>query len=42
MVGHNNGDASDESNGPGASSLQAFDKVGFLSDCPETHMAFLR
>ncbi|VDN99890.1 unnamed protein product [Rodentolepis nana] len=23
------------------SGLQAFDKVGFLSDCPETHMAFL-
>nr|CDS27730.1 RUN [Hymenolepis microstoma] len=23
------------------SGFQAFDKVGFLSDCPETHMAFL-
>lgn len=22
--------------------LEAFDKVGFLSDCPETHMSFLR
>ncbi|VDM18740.1 unnamed protein product [Hydatigera taeniaeformis] len=43
VVGHNNsGDASGDASGPGSSDLQAFDKVGFLSDCPETHMAFLR
>lgn len=30
------------SGGLNNSGLQAFDKVGFLSDCPETHMAFLR
>lgn len=34
--------SSDNSEGSGNSGLQAFDKVGFLSDCPETHMAFLR
>ncbi|KAM7534413.1 hypothetical protein Aperf_G00000111732 [Anoplocephala perfoliata] len=33
--------SNDNSEGPGNSGLQAFDKVGFLSDCPETHMAFL-
>lgn len=42
VVGHNSGDASEDASGPGSSGLQAFDKVGFLSDCPETHMAFLR
>ncbi|KAL5970649.1 DENN domain-containing protein 5B [Taenia solium] len=41
VAGHNSGDAVEDASGPGSSGLQAFDKVGFLSDCPETHMAFL-
>lgn len=31
----------DEEAEEGNCGLEAFDKVGFLSDCPETHMAFL-
>ncbi len=43
VVAANSGEADDQSTSGGAScGLQAFDKVGFLSDCPETHMSFLR
>nr|CDS23721.1 RUN [Echinococcus granulosus] len=41
VVGHNSSDGSEDASGTGSSGLQAFDKVGFLSDCPETHMSFL-
>uniref|UniRef100_A0A5K3FFI6 UDENN domain-containing protein n=1 Tax=Mesocestoides corti TaxID=53468 RepID=A0A5K3FFI6_MESCO len=37
VAGHNSGDTEDQA----SCGLQAFDKVGFLSDCPETHMSFL-